>query len=46
MWEKEKKKKRENDNGFNINKLFLHATSNSFYLFSLFNVKIKLFRNI
>ena len=43
MWEKEnrKKKMRENSNEFKINKLFLHATSNSFYLFSLSNIKVK-----
>ena len=32
---------RKNNNGFKINKLFLHATSNSFYLFSFFNINIK-----
>ena len=36
-----KEKTRENKNGFKINELFLHATSNLFYLFSLSNIKIK-----
>ena len=36
-----KEKIKENKNRFKINKLFLHAISNSFYLFSLFNIKIK-----
>ena len=45
MW-KERKKPKENKNRFKINKLFLHAASNSFHLFSLFDIKNKKFENI
>ena len=36
-----KEKTTENKNRFKINKLFLHVASNSFHLFSLFNIKSK-----
>ena len=36
-----KEKMKKNNNEFKINKLFLHAISSLFYLFSLFNIKIK-----
>ena len=38
---KMKEKTRENNNGFKINKLFLYVISNSFHLFSFFNINIK-----
>ena len=39
--EKKSKKMKEDKNRFKVNKLFLYSILNSFYLFSLFHIKIK-----